>query len=145
MSRHDGLRELLEGSAVACPELVHGRVAAGPRLDVVDDELRRQLRHDVRAVWKDQIVFLRKTENGVTERSYGIEVAQLAGVRSGVIARAKEILKDLENQPTHQAHQPKQEVKATEHSLISEIKNLNVDELSPKQAMDLLYTFKNKL
>jgi DNA mismatch repair protein MutS len=96
--------------------------------------------------WKDQIVFLRKTEDGVTERSYGIEVAQLAGVRPNVINRAKEILKDLESQKQH--HSPKQSIAPQTENInpaIAELKNLNIDELSPKQALDYLFDLKNRL
>ncbi len=46
--------------------------------------------------WNDQIVFLRKIVEGATDKSYGIQVARLAGVPKTVIARAREILSNLE-------------------------------------------------
>ena len=46
--------------------------------------------------WHDQIVFLRKIVPGGTDKSYGIQVARLAGVPKGVLERAKEILRNLE-------------------------------------------------
>src|SRR5207249_978334 len=46
--------------------------------------------------WNDQIVFLRKIVEGGTDKSYGIQVARLAGVPKGVLERAKEILRNLE-------------------------------------------------
>jgi len=46
--------------------------------------------------WKDQIIFLRKIVSGGTDKSYGIQVARLAGLPQDVIARAKEILLNLE-------------------------------------------------
>jgi len=46
--------------------------------------------------WNDQIVFLRKIVEGGTDKSYGIQVARLAGVPKAVIERAKEILRNLE-------------------------------------------------
>ena len=46
--------------------------------------------------WHDQIVFLRKIVEGGTDKSYGIQVARLAGVPKSVLARAKEILGNLE-------------------------------------------------
>ncbi|HEX3716739.1 MAG TPA: DNA mismatch repair protein MutS [Verrucomicrobiae bacterium] len=46
--------------------------------------------------WNDQIVFLRKIVPGATDKSYGIQVARLAGVPKGVLERAKEILSNLE-------------------------------------------------
>jgi DNA mismatch repair protein MutS len=46
--------------------------------------------------WRDQIVFLRKIVAGGTDKSYGIQVARLAGVPKGVLERAREILRNLE-------------------------------------------------
>jgi len=43
--------------------------------------------------WNDEIVFLHKVQPGGTDRSYGIQVARLAGLPTGVIARAKALLK----------------------------------------------------
>jgi len=47
--------------------------------------------------WRDQIVFLRKIVEGGTDKSYGIHVARLAGVPKGILDRAKEILRNLED------------------------------------------------
>jgi DNA mismatch repair protein MutS len=47
--------------------------------------------------WNDQIIFLRKLVEGGTNRSYGIQVARLAGIPDGVIQRAKKILYSIEN------------------------------------------------
>jgi DNA mismatch repair protein MutS len=46
--------------------------------------------------WNDQIIFLRKIVPGGADKSYGIQVARLAGLPAGIIARAKEILANLE-------------------------------------------------
>ena len=46
--------------------------------------------------WHDQIVFLRKIVEGGTDKSYGIQVARLAGVPKSILTRAKEILGNLE-------------------------------------------------
>ena len=46
--------------------------------------------------WQDEIVFLHKIVEGGTDRSYGIQVARLAGVPQSLIDRAKEILRDVE-------------------------------------------------
>ena len=53
--------------------------------------------------WKDEIVFLRKILQGGTDRSYGIQVARLAGLPREVVARAKEILRDLEKKSYDEA------------------------------------------
>jgi DNA mismatch repair protein MutS len=46
--------------------------------------------------WNDQIIFLRKIVKGGADKSYGIQVARLAGLHPRIIARAKEILSNLE-------------------------------------------------
>ena len=46
--------------------------------------------------WEDEIVFLHQIVQGGTDRSYGIQVARLAGVPSELIARAREVLRDIE-------------------------------------------------
>jgi DNA mismatch repair protein MutS len=56
--------------------------------------------------WKDDIVFLRKIVPGRSDRSYGIQVARLAGLPSGVVARAKEILRGLERDELSRAGRP---------------------------------------
>ena len=47
--------------------------------------------------WNDEIIFVRKIENGAADKSYGIQVARLAGLPKEVINRAKEILSELES------------------------------------------------
>jgi DNA mismatch repair protein MutS len=46
--------------------------------------------------WNDQIIFLRKVVAGGADKSYGIQVARLAGLPQAVIQRAKEVLANLE-------------------------------------------------
>jgi DNA mismatch repair protein MutS len=57
--------------------------------------------------WKDEIVFLRKIVPGASDRSYGIHVAKLAGIPRDVVARAREILFNLENQELDEAGRPR--------------------------------------
>jgi DNA mismatch repair protein MutS len=57
--------------------------------------------------WGEKIIFLRKIMEGGTNRSYGIQVARLAGVPAEVIARAKEILRNLEKGELDEAGMPK--------------------------------------
>ena len=56
--------------------------------------------------WKDDIIFLRKIMPGRSDRSYGIQVARLAGLPIGVIARAKEILRGLERDELSRGGRP---------------------------------------
>ena len=96
--------------------------------------------------WNDQIIFLRKIEDGVTERSYGIEVAEIAGVPKNVIQSAKKILKELENPAHEKWTNPKVEKNDPQPDLLtSDLQQLNVDEFTPKQALDFLYDLKKRL
>jgi DNA mismatch repair protein MutS len=69
--------------------------------------------------WHDQIIFLRKIIPGGTDKSYGIQVARLAGLPKSVVERSKEILRNLEEneldatgKPQLAAHRGKQEARA---------------------------------
>ena len=78
-----------------------------------------------------ELVFLRKIMRGSATRSYGIEVASLAGIPKQVITRAKQILKSLEHG----------EVKTTcsnDNALIETLKNIDINTLSPMLAFDTL-------
>lgn len=57
--------------------------------------------------WNEQIIFLRKLVPGGTSRSYGIEVARIAGLPEGVIERAKEILNNLEGEELDEVGRPR--------------------------------------
>src|SRR5208337_2649049 len=57
--------------------------------------------------WGDKIIFLRKIMEGGTSRSYGIQVAKIAGIPDDVIVRAKEILHNLENGELDQSGMPR--------------------------------------
>jgi len=57
--------------------------------------------------WNDKIVFLRKLVPGGTSRSYGIQVAQIAGIQKDVVTRAMEILSNLEGTETDEAGRPR--------------------------------------
>ena len=57
--------------------------------------------------WKDDIVFLRKIIPGPSDRSYGIHVAKLAGIPAGIVARAREVLLNLEKLELDEAGQPR--------------------------------------
>ncbi len=104
----------------------------------------------------DNITFLRKIVRGSTDDSYGIEVAKLAGVPSEVTKRAKEVLADIESaNPTQRTSSNKKvqeedmftisidELAETE--VISDIKGLDINTLSPYEAMSFLYELQKKL
>jgi DNA mismatch repair protein MutS len=98
------------------------------------------------------IVFLHKVEAGAAHMSYGIQVAQLAGIPKSVVSEAKRKLKQLENnQIAHNTKQPDMFVvdvepaNAPQHAVIAELEAIQPDDLTPKQALELLYTLKSKL
>jgi DNA mismatch repair protein MutS len=107
------------------------------------------------AVTEDEgkVIFLRKVVPGGADKSYGIHVAQLAGLPASVIHRAEEVLSGLENQPRQKQHK---EVRAKKESvpqlplfgdkspLIEEISQLDIDSMSPLEAITRLYELKRK-
>ncbi|MBI2304676.1 MAG: DNA mismatch repair protein MutS [Chloroflexi bacterium] len=99
-----------------------------------------------------KVIFLRKIVPGGADRSYGIHVAQLAGLPRGVISRAQEVLKELEggkrNPGARRARQKDagQQISLLENSspLIEEMASLDVDSLTPLEAITKLYELKRK-
>lgn len=101
-----------------------------------------------------KVVFLRKVIPGGADKSYGIHVAQLAGLPGSVIHRAEEVLAGLENnQSRSERHKdtPSKEVVSPQLSLfnnspqlIDEILKLDIDSISPLEAITRLYELKRK-
>jgi DNA mismatch repair protein MutS len=96
------------------------------------------------------IVFLHKVEEGAAHMSYGIQVAQLAGIPKSVVATAKRKLTQLENnQISQNANQPDmftanvEPAPIAEHPVIAELESIQPDDLTPKQALELLYKLKS--
>jgi DNA mismatch repair protein MutS len=90
----------------------------------------------------DSVVFLHKVNPGPANQSYGLQVAQLAGVPSTVIRRAKQKLRDLEQHAiTQKALQPQQGdlFVSEQHPIITRLQRINPDQLNPRAALDLLY------
>ena len=87
---------------------------------------------------------------GGADRSYGIEVAKLAGLPDSVLARAREILRELESESGRPAApaDPDEQVSLTdmaEADVAAAIRRTQVDALSPLEALNLLYELKSKL
>jgi DNA mismatch repair protein MutS len=102
----------------------------------------------------DRIIFLRKVEPGKADRSYGIEVARLAGLPLAVIERAREVLQ-LHERTEHEvteelaprSHEPVQ-IRLFEpvgHGIAERIRNLKIDELRPIEALQLLHELQQEL
>ncbi|GEK48992.1 DNA mismatch repair protein MutS [Bisbaumannia pacifica] len=109
--------------------------------------------HLTAAEHKDGIVFMHRVEDGPASQSYGLQVAQLAGVPQGVIRRAREKLAQLEQQevdqprPAADGAAPLQNdlFASAPHPLVEALEGLDVDDLSPRQALELLYQWKTRL
>jgi DNA mismatch repair protein MutS len=104
----------------------------------------------------ERIVFLHHVLPGPASQSYGLAVAQLAGVPADVIARAKDHLARLEaSSLSHEATQPTPGRPAAPlqndlfaslpHPVLAELERLDVDELTPRQALEMLYDLKQRL
>jgi DNA mismatch repair protein MutS len=114
--------------------------------------------------WKDDIVFLRKIVSGRSDRSYGIQVARLAGLPATVVSRAQEILRGLESdelsrggRPTLSGTagdpqndqlglfaRPADSEPSTERNAVADrLKDIDVDLITPRQALELLAELKN--
>jgi DNA mismatch repair protein MutS len=122
--------------------------------------------HVVVREWQDDIVFLRKVVPGRSDRSYGIQVARLAGLPPSVVARAREILNGLERdelsrggRPSLNASSPNlgphsesnasqlglfQASAPAEDPLVGRIKAIDVDNLTPLQALSLIAELKRE-
>lgn len=98
------------------------------------------------------LVFLRKIVPGATDRSYGIHVARLAGVPLKVTQRAKEILKEVESGSAVGSRGARytqlvlfdSDNNARESPVVEELKKLNVDAMTPLEAMNALAELKKK-
>jgi DNA mismatch repair protein MutS len=111
--------------------------------------------------WQGDVVFLHEVLPGSADRSYGIQVAKLAGLPPPVIARAKAVLAKLEAQdrgqtaraladdlplfavPSRAAAEPAPPSEA--ERMLEAVKALLPDEMSPREALEALYTLKAKL
>ena len=95
------------------------------------------------------IMFLRRIMRGSANKSFGIEVASLAGVPEEVTARAKVILKNLEKNDTVKNHAKNSLPEKEEIEVLSEceriIADLDVNNLTPVQAMTILFDLKEKV
>ncbi len=102
---------------------------------------------------KDKIIFLHKLEAGPANQSYGLQVAQLAGVPRSVLKVAKKQLGELESTSLHHTHQadlfqqpaPSTEIRFESHPVLDHLRDAKPDELSPREALDLLYRLKREL
>ena len=131
-------------------------------LTALSAKLARMFNATVRVKeWQGEVVFLHEVLPGSADRSYGIQVARLAGLPPSVIARAKAVLAKLEAQdrgqtaraladdlplfavPSRAAAEPAPPSEAEQ--LVAAIKALHPDEMSPREALEALYALRAKL
>ena len=104
----------------------------------------------------NNIVFMHKVEEGAANQSYGLQVAQLAGIPRSVITAAKRKLAQLEVSQVAQQHNSvtpqvdmftasELEIEVPQHPAIIELESIQADDLTPKQALDFLYKLKGLL
>ncbi|HKQ82382.1 MAG TPA: DNA mismatch repair protein MutS [Steroidobacteraceae bacterium] len=98
----------------------------------------------------DQLIFLHSVKPGPANQSYGLQVAALAGVPPAVITAARKYLGELERRSaeTH-AQSPQQslllEVPPPSHPLVDQVKALDVDGMTPREALEALYKLRESL
>ncbi|MCV3767157.1 DNA mismatch repair protein MutS [Rhizobium sp. TRM95796] len=109
--------------------------------------------------WHGDVVFLHEVGPGAADRSYGIQVARLAGLPDSVVARAREVLTLLEDAdrknpattliddlPLFQAAVRRDEPKAQKASEVeAALKAINPDDMTPREALEALYALKKQL
>jgi DNA mismatch repair protein MutS len=105
--------------------------------------------------WNDEIIFLRKIVPGGTDKSYGIQVARLAGLPKKVLDRAHEVLFNLEKSEFDEVGFPKISHSENhenppysgqlglfpdpENPLIQKLRQVDPNELSPREALEVLF------
>ncbi|WP_245407992.1 DNA mismatch repair protein MutS [Rhizobium sp. TH135] len=109
--------------------------------------------------WDGDVIFLHEVGPGAADRSYGIQVARLAGLPAAVVARAREVLTRLEDSdrknpaaqliddlPLFQVAVRREEIQKSGPSKVEEaLRSLDLDDLTPRQALDALYDLKKQL
>jgi len=99
-----------------------------------------------------EIVFLRRILKGSSDKSYGIHVAKLAGMPKSVLLRAAELLESLEGQTTFNSDSKNGEIKGSQltfnwasEELLKQISEIDVNNMTPMDAMNFLYKLKSEL
>ena len=105
--------------------------------------------------WENDVIFLHEVRPGAADRSYGVQVAKLAGIPASVVARARDILDRLESSELEGSSRTanlldelplfssdvdvKQELVESETEIEKRLKTINPDDLTPREALALIY------
>ncbi|TRW99655.1 DNA mismatch repair protein MutS [Paracoccus sp. M683] len=108
--------------------------------------------------WEGEVIFLHEVRKGAADRSYGVQVARLAGLPASVVDRAREVLNALESGEREGAARPAALIddlplfraapaapapaRAKESPLDARMKDVHPDSLTPREALDLIYELK---
>ena len=112
--------------------------------------------------WQGDVVFLHEVGPGAADRSYGIQVARLAGLPASVVARAREVLSLLEDadrknpasqliedlplfQVAVRREEAAQPATVASSNIEEKLRSLDLDDMTPRQALDALYALKQEL
>ena len=125
-------------------------------LTALESHLRRVRNSHVEvAEYGDEVIFLKRVSKGSSDRSYGVHVGRLAGLPEGVVDRARELLQNIEadllfakTRSTSVKKIPEQVTMFAENppnSPLERLRELDLDQLSPKLALDLLYEIQSTL
>jgi len=161
-STYDGL-----ALAWAVAEAVHSQIGCRCLFATHYHELARLAEtcealslHHVRArEWQGDLVLLHELARGPADRSYGLAVARLAGVPAAVVERARMVLEKLEatreatggiaaglgDLPLFAAMRPEPAPASPEQQLAERLRHTDLDALTPREALDLLYEWKRAL
>ena len=168
--------------AWAVAEYIHDKIGAKTLFathyheltEICRDKKHAINRHVAVKEWNEDIVFLRKLLPGATNRSYGVQVARLAGLPAAVITRARQVLDSLEAQaltagdesavtylaksraPTEKAKEqmhlfsvppplPEPKVDPVVEEVVGMLEGMSVDDITPRQALDHLAALQEKL
>ena len=95
----------------------------------------------------DEVTFLYKVKDGAMGKSYGINVATLAGLPNSIVSRAKEILEHLEESDTKYVVPPTKTAKVeyVEPDYIKELRNIDLEDVTPLEALQYLYDLKRRI
>ena len=109
--------------------------------------------------WKNEVIFLHEVRQGAADRSYGLQVAKLAGLPATVIDRANVILNELEKRDikkdpakkllreglplfSHHLNDDSNAYASQNTELLNELKDIYPDQISPNEALQILYKLK---
>jgi DNA mismatch repair protein MutS len=93
----------------------------------------------------ERVTFLHQVVEGGADRSYGIHVAELAGLPRQVVVRARQVLSELEGQrPLERPEASAQLSLPLDHPVVAELKQLDLERLSPREALEKLFAWQGQ-